>query len=222
MGIIGFAAIFSSCTREIPISKSEDTYNRTKPTKYDWNVITQYKSLTTSSPATTKDKVSTLLYDIARAGNTEFRPEKNVGSTLVAMATPAIQSLGYHVKEHYYGSKISSDSIEIEMVAQRPCLLAGQGPSGGQIWVVDGLYRQYRWCYRTSLSYDSSLPMDQGGYTGGTLYRERQRISMIHCNWGWGGTSNGWYFSFTPYNNRLGQNIQLRTELNLWTQITPK
>lgn len=47
-----------------------------KPTKYDWNVVTQYKSLTTTSPVATKDKVSTLLYDIARAGNTKFKPEK--------------------------------------------------------------------------------------------------------------------------------------------------
>lgn len=192
-----------------------------KPVQYDWATISTYATLTVSSPATAKDKISTLLYDIALYGKTTFKPDKNVGTTDAYNTAPTLDYFGYYFTQTQNGT-ISSEVIRNNIIINRPCLMAATTTlDQGHIWVIDGVYREYRWYYWTSHT-SSGGPDPHTAFIRAALYKVRQRKSMLHMNWGWGGASNGWYFSFSPFVPSLNQTVDLTTNFFLWTDIRPK
>lgn len=74
------------------------------------------------------------------------------------------KNLGYNISKPI--NKHDSYELRKTLESKNLVLCRGTSDSGGHIWVIDG-FRQY-------LTYCSP--------------------SYVHCNWGWGGNSDGWYY----------------------------
>ena len=138
------------------------------------------------------------------------------------MEVPTLDYFGYNVTSNYVGSGKTGSLIASEMDALRQVLVSGSPPSSstGHIWVVDGIYTYERWYY-----YWSSILGT--GYAPTDLYRYRAQGRLYHCNWGWGGLSNGWYYSYNPkqapsYTNTGEYHYLFDTDKRVCTGIFPK
>lgn len=127
---------------------------------------------------------------------------------------------GYSVvkKDHY-----SQDVIN-QLVAERPVYMRGDNGKllpafgyEGHAWVCDGVIRnmpeyEYYVEYLNSVKEYTNYGMtliENPGKTAGISY------TMFHMNWGWGGSSDGWYTAtdMTPANYDFNSNRQ-----NLYVQ----
>jgi hypothetical protein len=81
-------------------------------------------------------------------------------------------------RQIWYNATYITDMLE----AGKPVYISAAGDGGAHAWVIDGSVHQKR--TRT----------DGAGVT------HTERRFMLHCNFGWGGTANGYYYSrtFTP------------------------
>lgn len=163
-----------------------------KPDNYDWRTLTLSQSISASN-ATAANKVSQLLIDIATVGGTRFN-SNGTASTDINRVVPTLREFGYDVEEVYKGSEGGSSSIIIEEIIKgRPVLYGAQSTKGGHIWVIDGVYTQERWSYGVGYVYGGNDPTHCN-----YVWRRRLRGRLVHCNWGWNGLSDGWYYNFIP------------------------
>jgi hypothetical protein len=90
------------------------------------------------------------------------------------------RNIGYrNVRRHiWYNTTHFTDMLD----SGKPVYLSAAGDGGAHAWVVDGSVYQKR-----------TRPGDNGE-------TQTERRFMLHCNFGWGGTANGYYFSeaFSP------------------------
>ncbi len=150
--------------------------------------------ITKETPA--QKEVSRLLIDIARVGNTEHKPS-NTGSTNYNMTIPTLNHFGYTAEEPIVLGRQSGDYeiINDEFISyHRPVLYYARtyykGGYSGHIWIVDGIAQYWGWQYREFID-----PEGSGKYG---LDRRWVETKLIHCNWGWDGESNGWFYDFQP------------------------
>lgn len=183
------------------------------PSSYNWDLLTANPVINNNTSAA--NEVSKLLYDIALIGGTTYKTTSGAGSTDVSSNVPSLNRLGYNATSTYLGSGKSSPIIVEEMKKSRPVLFAAQSDSGGHIWVIDGIFEFERWYYYPSRVMPSNSP------TGYELHRVRTMRRLIHCNWGWGGLSNGWYYNYTPQYTD-GSYVKFNTYKYIYTEITPK
>lgn len=185
-----------------------------KPTKYNWDLITASdKILFTNYQAS--QEVSRLLYDIAKAASTKFDPIKNSGSTPVLNDQIGLSSLGYTSNYTFLDNGKSATLIRDEIKNNnRPVLFSAQSDKGGHIWVIDAVLVQERW------KYQSAVIVGGDDHLKHSLNRYRMQGNLLHCNWGWAGKSDGWYFSYQPIHDKLGT-INFNSYKRLYTNIKP-
>jgi hypothetical protein len=188
------------------------------PGSYNWNLLGFTTDILTTQQTA---EVSSLLMDIAYAGGTYFDID-GAGSTPHAMEIPTLERFWYDVSYNYVNTGRTGDLIIPEIAASRPVILSGAPSSGetGHIWVVDGTYTFERWYYYWSTTSSLSLPPTD-------LWRIRYQARLFHCNWGWGGLSNGWYYLYNPkyapsYTPHPENNYYLFShDLTIYTGIRP-
>jgi len=222
-------------------------YHRYPPT-YNWDLLTasqtipvvplihfshgeyQYDQYVYANPTPTQYEVARLLYDIALAGKTTYKttPAPGEGGTSPENQKQGLINMGYAVTGDIYDymenepSGTSSSVIRDEIQTyHRPVLYSAVGkytsdgkPAGGHVWVVDAVLTFEQWEYISFWGYGPD------GYTGEGLNRYRTQGRLLHCNWGWGGNSDGWYYSFIPSHG--GKPIEFYTQKILFTGIHPK
>lgn len=165
---------------------------------YDWNTLTRTEQITSSSTAYTQAEVARLIIDLAKSMKTEHKclaDRSTAGGTYPNYIYNALCDLNYSFCWNNPRTKVSSDTIYANMIRNQPvlCSVPNTDYHNGHIFIIDGLYRRYRNKY--SFSKDISDPNNKIF----EIYKARECFACMHINWGWGGSSDGWYYSFTPY-----------------------
>lgn len=101
-------------------------------------------------------------------------------------AVKYFESVGYsNVKIYRNPTQFDFDKIYHSLKNDYPVLVSAMA-SGfyGHTWVIDGFLKQFR----TGSEYGA----DTGKYYGSVNSQYR---TLLHCNWGWGGLDDGYYYS---------------------------
>ena len=139
-------------------------------------------------------EVADLMYDIGTATLTTYGCEGS--GTLNFFAVNAFTGT-FNYSDEIVNNPYSYQDVKNELIWGRPVILGGYSTehsccfftwySGGHSWVADGFREDY----------DRYIKVCEIGEPYGTMtetYRRNYRY-WIHMNWGWGGPTNGWYFS---------------------------
>lgn len=176
------------------------------PSTYDWGMLTMGSmidptpmqiggGIDLNKETAIQKEVSRLLTDLATAGETEYdtAPDKNSGSTYGSKAIPGLNRMGYVASRIYLGQEGGSASIIKDEIKNynRPVIYSAYSDIEGHMWVIDAILTLERWEYCTFWSTD-------GVSTKEGLKRLRAQSNLMHCNWGWNGKSDGWYYNFNP------------------------
>lgn len=114
-----------------------------------------------------------------------------------------LQSLGYAANYAFdRREKVSVDTLYNNLVKGQPVIIECEYVynseniklKAGHMWVIDGLYR------KSSNRYTFSATTEWTGRRFWEIEKWRQNFAQSHNNWGWRGSSNGWYHLFTPVN----------------------
>ena len=105
-----------------------------------------------------------------------------------------LEDLGYDSvdlsNEYDYGD------IEYMLYGDRPAYISAfrrDAKNKGHAWVIDGLAKQYRTITTTVVDL---VPTGSGGFRQQTtVHTSKVSRVLMHCNFGWGGTSDGYYLS---------------------------
>ncbi|HJB43312.1 MAG TPA: C10 family peptidase [Candidatus Coprenecus merdipullorum] len=101
-------------------------------------------------------------------------------------AVKYFESVGYsNVKIHRNPTKFDYDKIYESLNSGYPVLVSAKANgTNGHTWVIDGYLDQFR----TGSRYGA----ETGKYYGPAGSQSR---TLVHCNWGWGGLSDGYYYA---------------------------
>jgi hypothetical protein len=129
-------------------------------TTFDWANMTETYS--SSSSATEKNAVATLMYNCGVAVNMDYAESSGASSKTAAKVL--ISNFGYdsniqYISRDYYTRAEWQTMLKEELSAARPVLYSGSTGTSGHYFVCDG--------------YDNN--------------------NFFHFNWGWGGSSNGYF-----------------------------
>lgn len=173
-------------------------YHRKGKYNYDWNLISNKPVPETDAE---KNEVARLLWDIAQRAGTTWTDNNNpAGSTDLDSIKLSIGREGYSfnlVNANTLSGQAASSAKILDEVKNyhRPVAYAdvariNGNHNDGHIWVIDGILEQYRWYYwKEFTNTPTAIVID--------IYRRLKKGRLHHCNWGWGGESNGWFFDFS-------------------------
>lgn len=186
---------------------------------YNWDLLTKTSTIKNNTSAATE--VAKLLRDISIEAGTVYDENKNLGSTNVDNVASTILHFGLNVRQKNLYSDSCIDSVSYNLAYDHPVLIIGNNDIIGEkqeahIWVIDAMITQRWWNYYVEEVHSNYPP-----YTRFAVSRDKYEGKLVHCNWGWGGSSNGWYCSFYPiYAN--GHQLCLAYNKIIYTQIYPK
>ncbi len=207
------------------------------PSTYNWNMLTATETIPVtptndggiilSQETSAQKEVSRLLYNMAVAGNTKFRPgdangNGSGGATNAGTPLTVLPMMGYTVTRTYMETAAISSSLMIKeeiSTWRRPVLYCAEivGEDTGHIWVIDGVLTQERWGYSGFSGYGySEVP---SGWKG--LNRYRAQGNLVHCNWGWYGYGDGWFYNFNAPHYTRGFAYLMQNKY-LYTGIKPQ
>jgi hypothetical protein len=170
-------------------------YHRQPKSRYNWSLISNKVTPTTTAET---NEVARLLADVAKRAGTVWIGSSGSGSTYHEDIIPSLNKEGYSIYEIYKGSEGASSVLILDEIRNynRPVLYVARTSTQGHMWVIDAILEQYRWYYQRTgfIGYPPEHPI-------GKITRYQRRGRLLHCNWGWGGESNGWFFDFrVPHN----------------------
>lgn len=142
---------------------------------YSWNYITQFPYLISYSNGA--QSVAELIHDIGVAAGIDYW--NNDSGATIAEAYNALGSFGYNRSMANYSYQLITNSLD----AERPCYARGDDNVYGHAWVIDGyktISTTYKFYKQSTLEYCD---------------KEIERKRFVHCNWGWGGTANGFFLN---------------------------
>lgn len=153
---------------------------------YDWNLLTATPKISANTPAA--KEVSRLLMDIALELGTKFKPVENQGSTPDNNILPGLRLSGFTKAERNSPRLPFQDLIYNDVKDNHPVLVSGyginvNGRKASHIWIADRMDINEKWIYYIHKQ---------------KVYKRIYNAKHIHCNWGWGNRSDGWYYAFTP------------------------
>lgn len=162
---------------------------------FDWNVMRTVKDMYTGTVAA-KDKVARLIFQLGRSQNLDMDyGGPGEGSSAYFNKVPrTFANFDYSRKGTYTDYDISGYKFDI------PLFACGQAKrknikhkflgitiwtepdySGGHAWVIDQKITQKRTVsYYHNDEFLRSVPQER---------------TLVHCNWGWDGSKNGYYFN---------------------------
>lgn len=149
----------------------------------DWDGILARVNSSMADPSA----AALLVYAMGREVDMNYGPYSS--SSNIKKAARALPWLGYWDVSN---TRYNLDIIRL-MVGERrlPVYMNGNGEHAdgrvvGHAWVIDGYYQYYRIIYNKNLL----------NTVGGQEYIIGQETAdLVHCNFGWGGTCNGYYLS---------------------------
>ena len=163
--------------------------------KYNWELLTRTQTIQNNTSAAIE--VAKLLRDISIEAGTNFYPNENTAGTNVERVESTIKSFGLNVCRKDLYSASCMDSITNNLLKNHPVLIVGNNNKTvgleSHIWIIDAMITQKWWYY-----YAEEVHSNYPPYTRYVVSRDRYEGRFNHCNWGWGGYSNGWYHSFYP------------------------
>lgn len=191
-----------------PVAIAQIMAYHKKPISYNWALMTStQKILATASnyAGGARSEVARLMKDAGTYLETSYgciSDGTTSSGTHLSKIISGLNQFGYTANVAMYQSAtIKGDSIYQNLIKNMPVLLAADKTykngvllEAGHIWVVDGIFKKWRDRYR----YSSTSGGDIQPYW--TIYKYRERCVHIHCNWGWGGSSDGWYYTMEPTN----------------------
>ncbi len=137
-----------------------------------------------SSTFTQINEIAELMRDAGQSVNMNYACSGS-GAYTSDVRNALVNTFGYSGYVSYVNFNTNTIVQQLGMWNQ-PVILRGQDPSvGGHAWVCDG-YRRIK--YTTIHSPGTYYEYET--YTFSNFY--------LHMNWGWGGSSNNWYFHGTP------------------------
>lgn len=212
-----------------PVAMAQIMAYHRKPTTYNWNLLTAQQKIALNATNGSAQEVARLMINVAKTFNTSHNCEENTGigagSTSWVNTVNGIEKLGY--KYNYvenFDLEPSSpilDTIYNNIINNRPLIINGitkiynsdgTFKNAGHTWIIDGIYKKWRDYYYYYSTSGYGIPQRYW-----SLCKCRQRSTLIHYCWGWGGSSDGWYRTTTPINE--GYNFQ---KWELFTQIRPQ
>ena len=143
---------------------------------FDFPLLTAQKYIYPWSNSTLQNEVSNFLKYVAEEVDSEYGCLKT-GST-INKAEAFLNACGYSY-DYDATSDVTANKLFWSIIRFNPVISRGVSADGGHEWIFDGLYGTCQLASPTTLN----------------------SINTVHCNWGWGGTSNGWYaFNGSKYN----------------------
>lgn len=152
----------------------------------DWDVILADSMV--HYTAACSDALAVLISEIGReAGAVYGETSTGVDPDRVV---PVCKYFGYDICPR---RTFSDSAVYLQLCDNKPVCTMGWGDGGAHTWVVDG-------CERQDLEvryYDGCSPMP--------MRKEHTQRYYFHCNWGWGGYSNGYFLSnaFKSFDRRV-------------------
>lgn len=151
-----------------------------KPYGYDFGALRGVATITDNSPHA--DEVARLIYEVAEGCNMEYGCDGS--SSSLQSARDYLLALGFNknmADPCFTYKKSSSFSNDLMYMAigllRKPVAARGRMKKGdGHMWLYTGVKGLF-------------------SSTDGV-----QRITHLYCNWGWGGSSNGWYSEEDGFN----------------------
>lgn len=136
------------------------------------------------------DDVATLFAHIFKGCKTE--PFLGGMLTWPKNIVPYLKELGYkNVDIYKHPSKCDTEMIYSSLDKGYPVLITATTKNfHGHTWVIDGYIKQYRTGTKVG---------EETGKTYGTDYESRE---FMHCNWGWDGDKDGYFYSGIFDSNR--------------------
>lgn len=183
------------------------------PSTYNWDLILSSDKVEVGE-SDRADAVSDLLIDIAYAVDMDWIPESDAGSASRAMIIPALNSFGYSAERTLYGDQYNYTipfwNIFDEYTA--PVLMGAKRDGGSHRWIVDGVLQQTRYYC------EAYGEISADGVNRYWLSTYPVRGYLVHCNWGWNGLDDGWYYHFRTdtlmrdycYNKDMVSNIKIQ------------
>ena len=152
---------------------------------FDWNEIRTAENIEDLS-ATSLDNLAFIISKIGSYAGTTYEPLTS--STTFSGALKACKSLGFQNAREIN----TSDDLRNELKKKSPVCMFGTHAPGKEdeashTWVGDGLMIHGRYIDNSGLITDFPIP---SGY---------EETYYVHCNWGWGGTNNGYFVLGTSY-----------------------
>lgn len=177
---------------------------------YDWNLLTATPKINAGTPAA--NEVSRLMMDIALELKTKYDPIANVGSTLETNILSTLRLFGFPKSERNPSRLPFQDLIYDDVKENHPVLVSGYGNTSNgdrasHIWVADRMDINEKWIYY--IFKRNSVPQ---------VYKDVYTVKHIHCNWGWGNRSDGWYHTFTPVYVD-GVQVDLSSTVTVYTNL---
>lgn len=173
--------------------------------EYSWDEILHEEKQPTSLIG--KTAVAYLISDIGRLDKTTYGVSSS--TTNVANVKNALNTMGYN---YTYEQNPSSSVIYINMLRSHPVLISATEKSKktGHMWVIDG--------YADGVYY-----VEYYNFNTGESARKEKTLSLVHCNWGWGGQGNGYYlfnvFDMVysdPHKTRATYNSNISAYVNIY------
>ena len=131
------------------------------------------------------DQLADVLHHISKCFNVFFH-EGGTGATIEDVLS-GLKSLDpvYYKDAKWVTIEDNMDKIYKLLNDNKPILIYGakKGNSAAHAWIIDG----YLNCERDVVITETS------GYNPPVTYTRREQGTMLHCNWGWQGTGDGYF-----------------------------
>ena len=175
VGVVAAEVADASSLVVLPPSMAQIMRYHRYPSRYNWNM----PSIRTANDGVTD--LDRLMRDSGVGADMNYGCSSS-GAYLDDARDALVGDFGYRSSTDHRDYKLSK--VLTEMTAWRPVMLAGytekscflwwcSGSGSGHAWVADGYKRRE--------------------YSSGNVYR------YLHMNWGWNGSSNGWYYTKGSY-----------------------
>ncbi len=137
---------------------------------YDFEALTAQSKIYTSSSTYLKNEVSSFVGYIGSLSNANYTCDGT--STTTTKSRDVLSGQGYHVR-YLHGPRYNNNIKYYSLANEDVILVRGSNSDSGHMWIFDGYTKTSK----------------RKGKIVKTTY-------TIHCNWGWGGTANGWYANY--------------------------
>lgn len=175
------------------------------PYYWNWDLIHSSPYYYSGIHNESSNEVAQFIYSLAVAANVSFGRESSSNNY---NANEALENWNYSTSEV---QNFSYSDVTNSVRAHMPVYCSGTNPytNKGHAWVIDG-YRQ-----RTTIATYYTVPKPHV-----RLGEEAISLTVFyHCNWGWGGMSNGFFIDTFRINDNMEYSVNNKIIYNIHPNI---
>ena len=152
---------------------------------YSWNLLNEFNYEILYRSAEAKAEIARFIRAIGDRLNMEYGPKKSLAYT---SSVPGIlnESGLQNAKVVSYDMKTGRNMVCSE---KKPFYISGDAPDcdeGGHAWIIDGWNEYTAQCWETTYGPNGKINPER--------LIEETYYCLLHCNYGWGGKCDGYYF----------------------------